>query len=113
MIKATSDKEKYYYKIGELEKITGISASKIRYWTNNHESLKNQLRSTEGYTHKLYHHNAIEIIINLNKFKNVSKISSNYNSIDQKLAGKINRQVEIVNKLKLIKTKIEKLINTP
>ena len=64
MIKATSDKEKYYYKIGELEKITGISSSKIRYWTNNHEILKNQLRSTEGYTHKLYHHNAIEIIIN-------------------------------------------------
>ena len=113
MITTTSDKEKYYYKIGELEKITGVSSSKIRYWTNNYASLKNQLRSTKGYTHKLYHYNAIEIIMNLNKFKNVSKINSNYNNIDQKLAGKINRQIEIVNKLKLIKSKIEKLINTP
>ena len=51
--------------------------------------------------------------MNLNKFKNVSKINSNYNNIDQKLAGKINRQVEILDKLKHIKFKIEKLINTP
>ena len=43
----------------------------------------------------------------------LQKINSNYNNIDQKLAGKINRQLEIVNKLKLIKSKIEKLINTP
>ena len=113
MIVTKNDKEKYYYKIGELEKITGIPSSKIRYWTNNYASLKDQLRSTEGYTHKLYHYNAIEIIMNLNKFKNVSKINSNYNNIDQKLAGKINRQVEILNKLKHIKFKIEKLIDTP
>ena len=46
MIVTTNNKEKYYYKIGELEKITGVSSSKIRYWTNNYASLKNQLRST-------------------------------------------------------------------
>ena len=63
MISISDDKEKYFYKIGELEKITGVPSSKIRYWTKIHESLKNQLRSTTGYTHKLYHHNAIDIIL--------------------------------------------------
>ena len=113
MISISDDKEKYFYKIGELEKITGVPSSKIRYWTKIHESLKNQLRSTTGYTHKLYHHNAIDIILDLNKFKNESKIKSNYNDIDLRLAGKINRQREILEKLKDIKKKIKNLIDTP
>ena len=113
MISISDDKEKYFYKIGELEKITGVPSSKIRYWTKIHESLKNQLRSTTGYTHKLYHHNAIDIIFDLNKFKNESKIKSNYNDIDLRLAGKINRQREILEKLKDIRKKIKNLIDTP
>jgi len=39
MLSVSDEKIKYYYKIGELEKITGVSSAKIRYWTNKFETL--------------------------------------------------------------------------
>tara|TARA_B100000676_G_scaffold28784_1_gene26772 strand:+ start:4088 stop:4429 length:342 start_codon:yes stop_codon:yes gene_type:complete len=113
MLSVSDEKIKYYYKIGELEKITGVSSSKIRYWTNKFESLKKQLRTTSGYTHKLYHHDAIEIIISLNKFHNEIKINTNYNNFDKKLSEKIDRGKNIIKKLQIIKNKIQKIIDAP
>ena len=40
----STNKEKYYYKIGELEKITGVSSTKIRYWSQKFKSLKDQIK---------------------------------------------------------------------
>ena len=60
----STNKEKYYYKIGELEKITGVSSTKIRYWSQKFKSLKDQIKTSQGYSHKLYHHKSIDVILN-------------------------------------------------
>ena len=54
---------KTLFKISELEELTGIPNTKIRYWTKKYKELNSQLRETPGSTHKLYHEDSIEIII--------------------------------------------------
>ena len=49
------NKEKLFFKISELEELTGITSTKIRYWTKKYRELNSQLRETPNSTHKLYH----------------------------------------------------------
>tara|TARA_B100000900_G_C20523072_1_gene693059 strand:+ start:832 stop:1173 length:342 start_codon:yes stop_codon:yes gene_type:complete len=106
-------REKYYYKIGELEKITGVSSTKIRYWSQKFKSLKDQMKTSEGYSHKLYHHKSIDVILNLMKFHNEINIKSQFNEFDEKLADKINRKQNIAGKIENIRNTIKRLIETP
>lgn len=109
----STNKEKYYYKIGELEKITGVSSTKIRYWSQKFKSLKDQIKTSEGYSHKLYHHKSIDVILNLMKFHNEIDIKSQFNEFDEKLADKINRSQNITSKIENIRNKIKRLIEAP
>ena len=59
------NKEKLFFKISELEELTGITSTKIRYWTKKYKELNSQLRETPNSTHKLYHKDSIEIIITI------------------------------------------------
>ena len=87
------DEEKFYYKIGELEAITGIPSNKIRYWTKKYEYLADQLRENTNGIHKLYHKNSIEIIYKINGYLNEVSIKMD----DKK-----------INDLNLIKSALEK-----
>ncbi len=64
------NKEKLFFKISELEELTGITSTKIRYWTKKYRELNSQLRETPNSTHKLYHKDSIEIIITIDKYVN-------------------------------------------
>ena len=75
----TNDNEKFYFKIGELETITGVQANKIRYWTNKYEYLKNQLRNNAKGAHRLYHKRSIDVI---------SKINRHLNEVNVRMSGK-------------------------
>tara|TARA_B100001540_G_scaffold202599_1_gene178401 strand:+ start:202 stop:543 length:342 start_codon:yes stop_codon:yes gene_type:complete len=109
----STNKEKYYYKIGELEKITGVSSTKIRYWSQKFKSLKDQIKTSQGYSHKLYHHKSIDVILNLMKFHNEIDIKSQFSEFDEKLADKINRSQNITSKIENIRNKIKRLIEAP
>ena len=113
MSRNSTNKEKYYYKIGELEKITGVSSTKIRYWSQKFKSLKDQIKISQGYTHKLYHHKSIDVILNLMKFHNEIDIKSEFNEFDEKLADKINRSQNITSKIENIRNTIKRLIEAP
>ena len=71
---------KFFFKIGELVEITGIPSSKIRYWTKKYKELSSQLRTNDETSHKLYHKNSIEIILEIDKYmKNLEILSNNEN----------------------------------
>ena len=38
------DNSKFFFKIGEIEKITGVPANKIRYWTQKYEELNEHIK---------------------------------------------------------------------
>ena len=104
------NKEKLFFKISELEELTGITSTKIRYWTKKYRELNSQLRETPNSTHKLYHKDSIEIIITIDKYlKNINILSSKDN-INQKLHNKLSSQIETVEKLKKIRDRIKNLL---
>lgn len=101
---------KTLFKISELEELTGIPNTKIRYWTKKYKELNSQLRETPGSTHKLYHEDSIEIIITIDKYlKNINILSSKDN-INQKLHNKLSSQIETVEKLKKIRDRLKNLL---
>ena len=66
------NKEKLFFKISELEELTGITSTKIRYWTKKYRELNSQLRETPNSTHKLYHKDSIEINISMNDYQKLN-----------------------------------------
>ena len=104
------NKEKLFFKISELEELTGITSNKIRYWTKKYKELNSQLRETPNSTHKLYHKDSIEIIITIDKYlKNINILSSKDN-MNQKLHNKLSSQIETVEKLKKIRDRLKNLL---
>ena len=102
---------KFFFKIGELVEITGIPSSKIRYWTKKYKELASQLRTNDETSHKLYHKNSIEIILEIDKYMKNLEILSNNENINQKLNKKLRTQVEVIQKLKKLRDKLRNLIN--
>ena len=106
------DEEKFYYKIGELEAITGIPSNKIRYWTKKYEYLADQLRENTNGIHKLYHKNSIEIIYKINGYLNEVSIKMDDKKINEKLENSFRKNKELLDILKDIRNKLEKILNT-
>ena len=107
------DEEKFYYKIGELEAITGIPSNKIRYWTKKYEYLADQLRENTNGIHKLYHKNSIEIIYKINGYLNEVSIKMDDKKINEKLENSFRKNKELLDILKDIRNKLEKILNDP
>ena len=104
--------KKYYFKIGELETITGIPANKIRYWTKKYEYLSEQLRENTSGIHKLYHKDSIEIIYKINGYLNEVNIKMDDKKINEKLENTFKRNSELLDSLKSIRIRLEKILNT-
>ena len=108
-----NDNEKFYFKIGELETITGVPANKIRYWTNKYEYLKNQLRNNSKGTHRLYHKKSVDVIFKINRYFNEINVKMDGTKINEKLENTFRKEKEVVDRLKEIKNRLEKIFNAP
>lgn len=103
---------KTFFKISELEELTGIPNTKIRYWTKKYKELNSQLRETPGSTHKLYHEDSIEIIITIDKYLKNLDILGRRETINLKLHNKINTQIKTIDKIKEIRDRLKNLLTT-
>ena len=103
---------KTLFKISELEELTGIPNTKIRYWTKKYKELNSQLRETPGSTHKLYHEDSIEIIITIDKYLKNLDILGRRETINLKLHNKINTQINTIDKIKEIRDRLKNLLTT-
>jgi DNA-binding transcriptional MerR regulator len=103
---------KTLFKISELEELTGIPNTKIRYWTKKYKELNSQLRETPGSTHKLYHEDSIEIIITIDKYLKNLDILGRRETINLKLHNKINTQIKTIDKIKEIRDRLKNLLTT-
>ena len=113
MYTKSNGKEKYYFKIGELETITGIPANKIRYWTNKYGYLKNQLRSNSKGEHRLYHKKSIGVIRKINSYLNEINAKMDGRKINEKLENTFRKEGEVLYMIKEIQNRLEKILNTP
>ena len=107
------ENEKFYFKIGELETITGVSANKIRYWTKKYPYLQDQLRTNSSGIHKLYHKKSKEIISKINLHLNEVNIKMDGSKINEKLQNAFRKEEGVVKKLKEIQKRLEKILDAP
>jgi len=107
------ENQKFYFKIGELETITGVPANKIRYWTKKYSHLQDQLRTNSNGIHRLYHKKSIEIISKINLYLNEVNIKMDRSKINEKLQNAFQREEKVVKKLKEIRKRLEKILDAP
>ena len=63
--------------------------------------------------HKLYHKDSIEIIYKINGYLNEVNIKMDDKKINEKLENTFKRNSELLDSLKSIKIRLEKILNTP
>ena len=102
---------KLFFKIGELAQITGISVTKIRYWTKNYQELNKQVRISEKTKQKLYHKDSIKIIQEINKYLKNLDILASKDRINQKLRNNLNSELETMKRLEKLKERLRSLVN--
>ena len=102
---------KLFFKIGELAQITGISVTKIRYWTKNYQELNKQVRTSEKTKQKLYHKDSIKIIQEINKYLKNLDILASKDRINQKLRNNLNSELETMKRLEKLKERLRSLVN--
>ena len=105
------DNSKFFFKIGEIEKITGVPANKIRYWTKKYEELNSTLRKNSKGAHKLYHKSSIEIILQINQYLNEASMQINNQRLNQKLSNKFKKNEDAISNLVKVKERLEGIIN--
>ena len=102
---------KLFFKIGELAQITGISVTKIRYWTKNYQELNKQVRISEKTKQKLYHKDSIKIIQEIDKYLKNLDILASKDRINQKLRNNLNSELETMKRLEKLKERLRSLVN--
>ncbi|MBW1973250.1 MAG: MerR family transcriptional regulator [Deltaproteobacteria bacterium] len=112
-------KEKLYYKIGEVSKITGLKPHVLRYW----ESEFKVIRPYKGKSHqRLYRRSDLEIIMEIKKLlydeqftiagakKQISKMLYNKKERQMKLRFKDDETKEALKEIKKGLKEIYKLL---
>ena len=105
------DNSKFFFKISELSKITGVPSTKIRYWTKKYSKLNNKIRFDSESKHSLYHRDSIEVILDIDKYLKNINILNDKDNINQKLTNNISSQIEIKQKLEKLRDKIRRLVD--
>lgn len=104
--------EKYFFKINELSKITGVPITKIRYWTKKYDQLNSKLRISSNSKHSLYHKDSIDIVLDIDKYLKNIRLLNNKNIIDSKLNNNLTHQIKIKERLEKVRDKLKDLINS-